>query len=146
MWTHPRVFVRYGKIIGEIRVKKNAEWFFFMGLDLVWESTHPHLGKLSPKKLSFLDIPISIIVTVIVMTRANQTPASTGVSSMGELQCRRGESGLIPTTSSATGRSCCCCWGCRSCCGGWWPADPLSLPPGTFLTPWEEVTFWEELW
>ena len=60
--THPRVFVRFGKTKGEIRVE-NAIFGGFgrvlRGLDLVWESATPptHIWERSPKKKFFLLLP-----------------------------------------------------------------------------------------
>ena len=42
LFTHPRVFVRFGKTKGEIPVEKgNFRSDFSRGLDLVWESATP---------------------------------------------------------------------------------------------------------
>ena len=56
--THPRIFVRFGKTKGEIRVKNcGMIWLFWGGPCLgISHPTHPHSGKLSQKSL-FLHPP-----------------------------------------------------------------------------------------
>ena len=56
--THPRVFVKFGKTKGEIRVKNcGMIWLFWGGPCLgISHPTHPHSGKLSQKSL-FLHPP-----------------------------------------------------------------------------------------
>ena len=54
----PRVFVRFGKTKGEIRVEKGNFRGDFEGVGPclgISHPTHPHLGKISQKKRSFLD-------------------------------------------------------------------------------------------
>ena len=54
--THPRVFVRFGRTKGEIRVKKGVIWGGFEGLGPclgISHLTHPHLGEISQEKRVF---------------------------------------------------------------------------------------------
>ena len=60
--THPRVFVKFGKTKGEIRVEKGNFRGDLGGFGGVWTlfGNHPHLGKISQKKRFFLRLPLDI--------------------------------------------------------------------------------------
>ena len=67
--THPRVFVRFGKMKkGEIRVKKGVFWgdleLFWGDLGLI-HPTHLYLGPMSQKNVSFLGSPYAILILLI---------------------------------------------------------------------------------